>query len=91
VAKKLERRNCKNERGLKSRGIYINDAPGLRHQNVARPSRLRVSAASRPDFYGETLQPRTGTGTVPQLAGEDACATIIPAFLGYNAFLKLDA
>jgi len=29
-----------------------------------------VSAAFRPDFYGETLPPRTGTGTVPQLAGE---------------------
>jgi len=54
----------------------------LTHQNVAQPSRLRVSAASRPDFQRSTLHPRTGTGTVPQLAGGDACATMAPAFLG---------
>ena len=41
-----------------------------------------VSAASRPKFHGEILRPRTGTGTVPKLAGEDACATMAPAFLG---------
>jgi hypothetical protein len=49
-----------------------------------------VSAASRPKFHGEILRPRTGT--VPKLAGEDACATRIPAFLGItNAVLKLKA
>ena len=46
---------------------------GLTDQMVAEPS--------RPDFQGSPLDPRTGTGTVPKLAGEDACATRAPAFL----------
>src|SRR3569833_984203 len=54
---------------------------GRAHQNVARPSRLRVSAASRPEFYSAIPHPRTGTETVPELAGEDACASIESPFL----------
>ena len=30
---------------------------------------------------GSILHPRTGTGTAPKLAGEDAGAAIAPAFL----------
>ena len=50
---------------------------GSRASNVARPSRLRVSAASRRQtFECDANTIGTGTGTVPELAGEDACATI---------------
>jgi len=44
------------------------------HLNVAQPSRLQVSAASRRQTF-VYLNDAPGTVTVPELAGEDACAT----------------
>src|SRR6185437_4682678 len=64
---------------------------GLTHQNVARPSRLRVSVASRPEFYGEILHPlRHRDGAETRRRGR-LRYNYYTRFPRYNAFFKLDA
>jgi len=61
-------------------------------QSQASKCSAAVSAASfggvPPRFYGEMSPPRTGSGTVPKLAGEDARATRARAS-SQNAFFEI--